>query len=253
MRAACRTVGRLDRSLVEAGLFGSRQRAQAAVAAGLVRVNGAVTLRPSAHVDPGDLLEAKDPLPFVSRGGLKLAAALDHFHLPVEGRLAVDVGASTGGFSDVLLQRGAGRIYAVDVGTGQLASGLRADPRVVNLEGTDIRRLPPASLLPPPDLAVVDVAFISLRLVLPHTLAQLDPTRPADVVALVKPQFEVGREGVGKGGVVRHAEYRRRALRSVLAAAQDLGLALVGTLPSPIPGGDGNAEYLAYWTFAGTL
>lgn len=251
MRGEAPRAARLDVALVEAGLFSSRQRAQAALAAGLVLVDGRPADRASLRVQAGALLEAEEPLPYVGRGGLKLQAALDHFALPVAGRVALDVGASTGGFTDCLLQAGASRVYALDVGTGQLAPSLAADPRVVNLEGTDVRSLPPHSLDPAPDLAVVDVAFISLRLVLPHVLPQLRPGVPTDVVALIKPQFEVGPSRVGKGGVVRSQAYRDHAVGDVLAAAASLGLRHRGTLPSPVPGGDGNQEYLACWSLGG--
>ncbi|MGE5590243.1 MAG: TlyA family RNA methyltransferase [Bacillota bacterium] len=251
MRGRAPRQARLDVALVEAGLFGSRQRAQAALQAGLVLVDGRPAGKPSLRVPTGALLEAEEPMPYVGRGGLKLQAALDRFALPVAGRVALDVGASTGGFTDCLLQAGALRVYALDVGTGQLAPSLAGDPRVVNLEGTDIRRLPPHQLDPPPDLAVVDVAFISLRLVLPHVLAQLRPDAPADVVALIKPQFEVGPSRVGKGGVVRNPAYRSQAVEDVLAAAAALGLHHRETLPSPVTGGDGNQEYLAHWSRGG--
>lgn len=246
LEGRCPRPARLDVALVEAGLFPTRQRAQAAVAANLVRVDGTVVGKTSQRVEAGALLEAEDPLPYVGRGGLKLEAALNRFGIPAAGRVALDVGASTGGFTDCLLQRGASRVYAVDVGLGQLAESLRQDERVVNLQGTDIRRLPPGSLNPPPDLAVADVSFISLRLVLPHVLAQLAPG-PADLVALVKPQFEVGPAKVGKGGLVRREADRLAALEAVKGLAAELGLLLQGSLQSPLTGGDGNVEYLAYW------
>lgn len=253
MRGRAPRDSRLDVALVEAGLFTSRQRAQAALSLGLVLVDGRPAGKPSRQVRCGAALEAEEPMPFVGRGGLKLQAALEHFDLTVTGRVALDVGASTGGFTDCLLRAGAGRVYALDVGTHQLAPSLAADPRVVNLEGTDIRRLPPRSLDPAPDLAVVDVAFISLRLVLPHVLPQLGADAPAEVVALIKPQFEVGPSRVGKGGVVRSEAYRQQAVADVTAAAASLGLRHRGTMPSPVAGGDGNQEYLACWSFGGTL
>ncbi|MHB9146067.1 MAG: TlyA family RNA methyltransferase [Symbiobacteriia bacterium] len=260
MKGNCVRPARLDVALVEAGLFGSRQRAQTAISAGTVRVNGVPGGKPSGRVEAGALLEAEDPLPYVGRGGRKLEAALDHFGVAVAGRVALDVGASTGGFTDCLLQRGARLVHAVDVGTGQLAPTLRSDPRVRNLENTDIRRLPPGALSPAPDLAVVDVSFISLRLILPHLLPHLAlsakaPARAravhaADIILLVKPQFEVGPERVGKGGIVRREADRLAAVTAVQQAAASLGLAPAGTaILSPVPGGDGNIEYLTGWTY----
>lgn len=182
---------------------------------------------------------------YVSRGGVKLAAALDAFALDVTGRICVDVGASTGGFTDCLLQRGAALVHAVDVGYGQLAWKLRTDPRVRVHERTNMRNLPPGALDPAPSLAVIDASFISLRLLLPATHAQLVP--PAEIVALVKPQFEVGREKVGKGGVVRDEAAREEAVAAVVAAAAELGLALRGTCVSPLPGAKkGNVELFVY-------
>ena len=182
---------------------------------------------------------------FVSRGGVKLAHALDAFAISVAGRVCADVGASTGGFTDCLLQRGAARVHAIDVGYGQLAWKLRTDPRVVVHERTNARVLPPRSLDPAPSLAVIDASFISLRLVLPAVLAQL--VDPAEVVALVKPQFEVGRGRVGKGGVVRDPALRRDAQESVVAAAGELGLELRASCESPLRGAKkGNVELFVH-------
>lgn len=233
---------RLDRALVERGLYPSRERAQQAVRAGLVTVNGRVVTRPAEPVEAEDRIEVHgDPVGHVGRGALKLIAALDHWRVDPAGLVCLDVGASTGGFTEVLLRRGAARVYAVDVGHGQLHPRLRADPRVVVMEGTDVRAL--AALPgPPPALVTVDVSFISLTLVLPHLL-RLAPGAP--VVALVKPQFEVGRGRVGKGGVVRDEATRRAALARVLAAAAALGYRPEAPIPSPVPGGDGNVEFLA--------
>lgn len=235
---------RLDVLLVDRGLAESRARAQWLIRAGRVRVAGRPVLRPGEAV-PGDApLEVTAPLPYVGRGGLKLAHALDSFHVNVVGRTALDVGASTGGFTDCLLQRGAARVYAVDVGREQLHSRLREDPRVVSLESTDIRApeaLPGGALV---DLAVVDVSFISLRLVLPAVLRLLRPR--GEIVALVKPQFEAGRGAVGRSGVVRRRAEHRRVLQEVLSFAQGLGLALAGLCSAPQDEVRANVEFLAY-------
>lgn len=181
-------------------------------------------------------------LRWVSRGGLKLEAALERFPIAVEGRMFVDVGASTGGFTHVLLERGASRVYAIDVGYGQLAWQLRQDPRVQNLERTHIGKLPPDSLLPAPEGFVIDVSFISLNLVLPALVPHLAPG--AQGVCLVKPQFEVGRDAVGKGGIVRDETAREDALARVQGKAKELGFRELGHMPSPISGADGNIEWL---------
>lgn len=240
---------RLDQALVARGLFASRERAQAAIRAGLVTVNGRPAARASQKVAPTDRLAAAgDPIGWVSRGGLKLAAALDHYRLSPAGLVCLDVGASTGGFTHVLLHRGARLVYAVDVGRDQLHPDLRRDPRVVVLEGTDVRSV--AALPGPvPALATVDVAFISLTLVLPH-LARLAPGAP--VVALIKPQFEVGPGAVGKGGIVRDAGARGRAVDQVLAAARGLGFMPAVPMASPVPGTAGNQEYLVLLRPPGT-
>lgn len=236
---------RLDRALVAAGLYGARERAQAAIAAGLVQVDGRTVTRASHLVAPGAYLFVRgDPVGFVGRGGVKLAAALDHFGLAVVGLTALDVGASTGGFTHCLLQRGVRRVYAVDVGRDQLAPELRQDPRVVSLEQTDIRALtalPGAGGPVRADLAVVDVAFISLTLVLPALPRLLVPGAP--VLALVKPQFELGPKAVSRRGVVRDPRRRERAVQQVLAAAQTLGYTAAPAFASPLPGGAGNVEF----------
>ena len=233
---------RLDQVLVAQGLVPSRQRAQAMVRAGLVRVAGEVADRPDQLVSPDvgiDLARTKE---FVSRGGEKLTAALDAFGIDPTGRVGLDVGASTGGFTDVLLRRGASAVVAVDVGYGQLAWSLRQDPRVIVLERVNIRHLD--RLLVPADLAVIDVSFISLRLVLPRVRELLSP--PGDVVALVKPQFEVGKGAVGKGGVVRDPEQHRRVLRELRQFAESNGYLVAGEIPSPILGAKGNREFLVH-------
>jgi 23S rRNA (cytidine1920-2'-O)/16S rRNA (cytidine1409-2'-O)-methyltransferase len=233
---------RLDQALVAQGLVPSRQRAQAMVRAGLVRVAGAVADRPDQLVDPAVNIDLEHVKAYVSRGGDKLAAALDAFGIDPSGRVGLDVGASTGGFTDLLLQRGAARVIAVDVGYGQLAWSLRQDARVTVLERVNIRYL--ESLPSPADLAVIDVSFISLRLVLPRVRELLSP--PGDVVALVKPQFEVGKGAVGKGGVVRDPEQHRRVLEELRQFAQENGYEIAGELTSPILGAKGNREFLLH-------
>ncbi|MEW6270526.1 MAG: TlyA family RNA methyltransferase [Thermodesulfobacteriota bacterium] len=233
-------------TLAARGLAPSRERARRMILAGCVFVNGERARHAGALVREGAEITVAGPdHEFVSRGGVKLAGALDAFAIDVEGRVCVDVGASTGGFTDCLLQRGAALVHAVDVGYGQLAWKLRTDPRVRVHERTNMRTLPPRTLDPPPSLAVVDASFISLRLLLPATLAQLVP--PAEVVALVKPQFEVGRDKVGKGGVVRDEAAREEAVGVVVAAAADLGLALRGTCVSSLTGAKkGNVELFVH-------
>jgi 23S rRNA (cytidine1920-2'-O)/16S rRNA (cytidine1409-2'-O)-methyltransferase len=233
---------RIDLLLVERGLVESRERARRLILAGQVRVEGAVVDKAGAAVRADAPIEVRATLPYVSRGGLKLAAALDAFALDVAGLVAVDVGASTGGFTDCLLQRGAAQVFAVDVGYGQLAWKLRSDPRVVPIERTNIRSLEalPGGLLA--DLAVIDASFIGLALVLPATLRLLHAT--GEVVALVKPQFEAGREQVGKGGVVRSARVHRDVLERTVALADALGLFTAGITVSPAPGPAGNIEFL---------
>lgn len=234
---------RLDKLLVDRGLAGSRERARALILAGRVLVDERPVDKAGYAVAPDAPVRVKgEDIPYVSRGGLKLAAGLAAFPVAVAGRIAIDVGASTGGFTDCLLQHGAQRVYAVDVGYGQLAWSLRNDERVVNLERTNIRHLEPQRLHPLPDLAVIDASFISLAKVLPPTLRLL--RRPADIIALVKPQFEVGRGKVGKGGVVRDDRLRHQALEDVIHVAEGLGLTVVGHIESPVPGPKGNREFL---------
>jgi 23S rRNA (cytidine1920-2'-O)/16S rRNA (cytidine1409-2'-O)-methyltransferase len=235
---------RLDNLLVTRGLAETRSKAQALVMAGSVRVAGQPATKPGAMVDEAADVAVTAALPYASRGGYKLAHALDSFGLDPRGLAALDVGASTGGFTDVLLQRGAARVYAVDVGYGILDYRLRSDPRVTVLERTNIRHLealPEGALA---SCAVIDVSFISLRLVLPAVRRLLDPA--AWVVALVKPQFEAGAEQVGKGGVVRDPQVHRAVLREALAFAETLGLTPRGLARSPITGPAGNVEFLAW-------
>jgi 23S rRNA (cytidine1920-2'-O)/16S rRNA (cytidine1409-2'-O)-methyltransferase len=233
---------RLDVLLAERNLAESRERARALVMAGAVKVNGRVETRPGALVPPEAALAVEQALPYVSRGGLKLAHALDRFDIVVAGRIAADVGASTGGFTDVLLQRGAVRVYAIDVGYGQLHWKLRQDPRVVVMERTNVRYL--ASLPEAIDICTIDVSFISLKLVLPVVRRWLGPR--GEVVALVKPQFEAGREQVGRGGVVRDRQVHREVLLGVSGFAHEVGFTVAGMTASPVLGPAGNREFLLH-------
>jgi 23S rRNA (cytidine1920-2'-O)/16S rRNA (cytidine1409-2'-O)-methyltransferase len=232
---------RADLLLVERGLFDSRAKAQAAIAAGLVVANNVTVRKASETIVANADLRATPAYPYVSRGGLKLAAALDHFGFDPRGRICLDVGASTGGFTQVLLERGAKHIYAIDVGRGQLHKSLRLRPEVVSLEETDIRTFSPARLATVPDLIVVDVSFISLKLVLPAALALAKP--PAQLVALIKPQFEAGRAQL-KRGIVRDEKVHAAVCDDVAAFVASRGWRVIGVIPSPIAGGDGNAEFL---------
>jgi 23S rRNA (cytidine1920-2'-O)/16S rRNA (cytidine1409-2'-O)-methyltransferase len=236
---------RLDRELVRRRLAESRTEAQRLIAAGRVTVGGAPALKAASMVTASDdIVVGRAAAEYASRGGHKLAGALDALGVGPQGRIALDAGASTGGFTDVLLQRGARRVMAVDVGYGQLAWHLRTDERVVVLDRTNVRNLQPADLPEPPDLVVADLSFISLTLVLP-ALATV-ATAAADHVLLVKPQFEAGPGGVGKGGVVRDPAVWQTALRRVIGAAADLGLGLVGVTVSPLPGPSGNVEHFVH-------
>ncbi len=235
---------RLDVAMVERGLAPSRARAQALILAGLVRVDGQPVTKAGTAVAEGAVVELLEPdHPWVSRGALKLEAALDAFDVDPDGCNCLDVGASTGGFTHLLLARGARRVIALDVGRGQLDWGLRTDPRVVVMEGVNARHLGDGDLPFGVDLATVDVSFISLRLVVPALLPHLRPG--GWLVCLVKPQFEAGREEVGKGGVVRDEAVRRRVVDDVVGALNRLGVELVGVVPSPVRGQKGNLEELA--------
>ncbi|MBI5882990.1 MAG: TlyA family RNA methyltransferase [Elusimicrobia bacterium] len=231
---------RLDLILVERGIFPTRAKAQAAVMAGAVLVDGTPETKAGAPVPDEADIEILTPCPFVSRGGLKLQAALEAFPIRISGRICLDVGASTGGFTDCLLQKGAAKVYAVDVGRGQLDAKLRSDPRVVCREKTHARDLSADQFDPKPDLAVIDVSFISLTKVLPHIIACL--ARPFDIVALVKPQFELGPKEAPKG-VVRTEEKRLKAVAVVAAVLPSLGLSQTGLLACPVHGPKGNVEY----------
>ena len=232
---------RADRLLVERGLFESRAKAQAAIEAGLVSANGAPVRKSSDEIECNAALRATPAHPYVSRGGVKLAAALDRFGFDPKGCVCLDVGASTGGFTQVLLERGASKICAVDVGHGQLHASLRARPEILSLEQTDIRKVTPSQLSEPPDLVTVDVSFISLKLVLPAALSLAKP--PAQLVALIKPQFEAGRAQVRKG-IVRDSQIHAAVCGDITDFVGTLGWRVLGVVPSPIAGGDGNAEFL---------
>ena len=239
---------RLDTLLVARDLAGSRERARAMILAGRVRVGGAIPQKAGTQVSPdADVTLVEPDHPYVGRGGVKLAHALSVFAIPVTGRDAIDIGASTGGFTDVLLRHGARCVVALDVGRGQLAWSLRQDPRVVVLERVNARALD-AAPFPPDlqrfDLVTVDVSFISLTQIIPGIRDRL--RRQADVVALVKPQFEAGRADVGKGGLVRDPAVHARVIARVVAAANQVGLASVGTSESPITGSEGNREFFVH-------
>lgn len=239
------TKERLDKLVLDRGLAPSRERAKALIMAGQVVVDDHLADKAGLMVPLTAEIRLKgEPLPYVSRGGLKLAHGLDVFHLDVQGVSAIDVGASTGGFTDCLLQRGAKRVIAVDVGYGQLAWKLREDPRVLNLEKTNIRYLEPETLPEIPDLAVIDASFISLDKVLPQTLRLI--REEGRVVALIKPQFEVGRGQVGKGGVVKDEKKHAEVVANVSAMAESLGLQVLGVCESPILGPKGNKEFLIH-------
>lgn len=233
---------RADLYLVEHGFFDSRARAQAAIAAGRVRMDGTVLVKPSQKIPAGAIVEAEPAHPFVSRAALKLVAALDRFGVDPAGRVCLDVGASTGGFSEVLAGRGAARVYAVDVGRGQLHPSLRTRPEIVNLEATDARALTRAQIDQAPSLVVCDASFISMEKVLPVALALAAPG--AELVTLFKPQFEVGRENVGKGGIVKDQAAVSSAKEKARAFLARAGWPVEAEMVSPIAGGDGNLEYL---------
>jgi len=236
---------RLDVILVERGLAVSRERARALILAGNVVVDDHRIDKAGQQVDSqADIRLKSGDIPYVSRGGLKLAGALAAFKVQVQGCIALDVGASTGGFTDCLLQQGAARVYAVDVGYGQLAWSLRADPRVINLERCNIRYLQPGDVAEVPALAVIDASFISLAKVLPNTLRLLSPE--ADIIALIKPQFEVGKGQVGKGGIVKDVELHDQVVERIRSLALDLGCRVLGVMESPILGSKGNREFLIH-------
>lgn len=235
---------RADAALAARGLAPSRERARALIEAGLATVNGATIDKPSRRVSEGDVLAVTgNTHPYVSRGGLKLEKALQVFDVNASGLVCVDVGASTGGFTDVLLRNGARHVYAVDVGTAQLHPSLRADPRVTCMEQVNARAMERAMFPEAPTLAVMDVSFISIRLILPALFELLGPD--GRVISLVKPQFEAGRQRVGKGGIVSKAATHRDVLKEIVDFAPTLGWRVAGLDFSPITGGDGNVEFLA--------
>lgn len=235
---------RVDTLLVERGLVSSRHRARALIMAGRVRVDGAKIEKPGKEVALEAVLTVEEDLPYVSRGGLKLEAALDTFEIDPAGLRVLDAGASTGGFTDCLLQRGAARVVAVDVGYGQFHWKLRSDPRVSLLERTNLRFLGPEALPHPVDAAVGDLSFISLKVVLP-IFREILPGR-GWLVVLVKPQFEVGRADVGKGGVVRDPARARQAVEDIQSSADLSGFDVLGDMESPLKGPKGNREFFLY-------
>ncbi len=235
---------RADAALVKRGLAPSREKARALITAGLATINGMPIGKPAQKVQEGDVLGVIDAAhPYVSRGGLKLEKALRMFGISPEGLVCMDIGASTGGFTDVLLQNGARRVYAIDVGSGQLDAGLAADPRVTAMEHTNARALAPEMFDAPPALGVMDVSFISIRLILPAAFNVLGDS--GRMVSLIKPQFEAGRAAIGKRGVVSRHEIHVRVLREIAEFVPTLGWQVRALDYSPISGGDGNIEFLA--------
>lgn len=236
---------RLDQLVFDLGLAESRERAKTTVMSGLVFVNGQRADKPGMQVSPDVNVEVKGTaLQYVSRGGLKLEKALKVFPIDVNGKVCIDCGASTGGFTDVLLKNGAAKVYSVDVGYGQLAWSLRNDERVVNMERTNIRYISSEQIPEPLDICVMDLSFISVKLVLPAVCALLKDD--AQLVCLIKPQFEAGREEVGKKGVVRDKAVHLSVIESVLSFAPTVGMTVMGLDFSPIKGPEGNREYLCY-------
>lgn len=236
---------RLDQLVFDLGLAESRERAKTTVMSGLVFVNGQRADKPGMQVSPDVNVEVKGTaLPYVSRGGLKLEKALKVFPIDVNGKVCIDCGASTGGFTDVLLKNGVAKVYSVDVGYGQLAWSLRNDERVVNMERTNIRYISSEQIPEPLDICVMDLSFISVKLVLPAVCALLKDD--AQLVCLIKPQFEAGREEVGKKGVVRDKAVHLSVIESVLSFAPTVGMTVMGLDFSPIKGPEGNREYLCY-------
>jgi 23S rRNA (cytidine1920-2'-O)/16S rRNA (cytidine1409-2'-O)-methyltransferase len=235
---------RADQYLTANGYYDSRARAQAAIKAGLVTVDGEAIKKPSEKIKDGAVVTAGREHPWVSRGGVKLDHALTVFGVNPAGRIALDVGASTGGFSQVLAARGAAKIYAVDVGHGQLHGDLKNEPKIISMEGQDARALSPSDLSPLPDLIVCDASFISAMKVLETPLKLAAET--AELITLVKPQFEVGKVNIGRGGLVKSEELGLRALDTVRHWTRDQGWQVIETCVSPIKGGSGNVEYLLH-------
>ncbi len=241
---------RLDAEIVARGLCSGRERARAEIEAGHVTVNGRPASKPSQKVAESDVIELSEAFDYVSRGAKKLLGALEAFHISPEGLVCLDCGASTGGFTEVLLRHGARKVYAVDVGHGQLAEKLQRDPRVVNMEGTNVRSLALSSFDPAPELITADLSFISLALVLPVLRGLLGES--GRVVCLVKPQFEAGRGKVGKKGVVRDPAVHEEVLRGFVSNAEASGFAVLGLEVSPLRGPEGNIEFLAYLGASGS-
>lgn len=236
---------RLDKVIAARGLTGSRERAKALIMEGKVLVNDLPVLKAGAMVDEASVIRLREKdIPFVSRGGLKLQAAIKQFGIDLAGMIAMDVGASTGGFTDCMLGEGVRRVYCIDVGYGQFDWALRQDPRVVLMERTNIRHLTSEAVPDPIEFAAIDVSFISLRLVVPKVVEFLAPG--GGIVALIKPQFEVGRKDVGKGGIVRDEVKRQEAVASLREFFSTLGLKDLGVIESPIKGQKGNIEYLVH-------
>lgn len=236
---------RLDQWLLEKKLVNSRERAGEMIRKGSVQVDGVVVTKPGRkYPEDIDIALLEAPMPWVSRGALKLEAALTHFRVDPVDCVCLDVGASTGGFTELLLHHGAKKVFALDSGTGQLADSLRSHPQVVNLEQQNIRATTQQVLGEAVDLVVIDVSFISLTLVLPELKRLIKPG--AQIVALVKPQFEVGKEGLGKNGIVRDLRRREEALNKVVRFSEEQGFTCLGRMDSPISGGDGNREYLIH-------
>jgi 23S rRNA (cytidine1920-2'-O)/16S rRNA (cytidine1409-2'-O)-methyltransferase len=238
---------RVDILMVEKGLAESRSQAQRLVMAGQVRVNDQLVHKPSKQIGPQDRITVEGGLEFVSRGGKKLRAAIEQFEVTVQDRICADVGSSTGGFTDCLLQNGAAKVYAIDVGSGLLHWKLRNDSRIVIMEESNARYI--KALPQPVDLVVVDVSFISLKIILPVVNGWLADR--GDIITLIKPQFEAGREKIGKGGVVRDPQVHRVVVESVLDLGADLGLCTSGLMRSPIQGPKGNIEFLAWFSKQG--
>ena len=234
---------RLDNLLVARGFFPSREQAQRAIMAGDVKIGTRVATKPSDLLGPDEEVAVAAALKYVGRGGLKLASALDFFQIDVSSKIALDIGASTGGFTDCLLQRGATKVYAVDVGHGQLAWKIRRDPRVIVLEKLNARFLSPEQIPEAVDICVIDVSFISLTLILVNAFQLLSPE--GAILALIKPQFELERGDVGRGGVVRNPELHQKAKQKIVDFVTDLGHVVIGIAPSAVAGRDGNQEFFA--------
>ena len=235
-------MARLDAEMVARGIARSRQRAKEMIEGGNVEINSVRAKKASQEVGPEDVIVSHEEEKYVGRGALKLERAVEEFALDLAGKVCIDIGASTGGFTELMLMNGAAKVFAVDVGTGQLAASLRADSRVVNMEGTDIRRVTPEDIGGSADIVTADVSFISLTLILPKIYELLGESGTAAV--LIKPQFEAGRSGVGKNGIVRDKKVHLRVLRDIDSFASGLGFVCEKYVPSPVKGGSGNIEYL---------